>query len=172
MSSPIRQKGGFTLVEVLTYGAGLLIILAGLITFLIYLYDWYRSVTIPVRADQAGVSLMHMVMKDIRGATTIDDSASVFNSDSGKLSVTATIGSNSTTTIYVIENGRLKKRVGASATTTVSSSDAYLSAFNIKKLATPKSSAVRVVIGVDYHLRTGTTTNVYDGLAVLRQSYE
>ena len=41
------KKSGFTLVETLTYGAGLVIILGGMVIFMVYLYDWYRTTTVP-----------------------------------------------------------------------------------------------------------------------------
>lgn len=166
------KKGGFTLVETLTYGAGLLIILVGVMIFTAYLFDWYRSATIPTRADQMAIALMNRVSNDIRGANSLNDPSSIYNSLSGAISMTTTSGETSTTTAYALQGGVLKYKINANATTTISSDDVWVSGFYVKKLATPVSTAVHIELSVDYAAKTGTTTSIYSGLAVLRQSYQ
>ncbi|HEX7724806.1 MAG TPA: hypothetical protein VF438_03680 [Candidatus Paceibacterota bacterium] len=172
MHLPLSSQRGFTLVETLTYGAGLVIILGGLSIFLFYLYSWYRTATIPTRADAAGLTLMSQITNDIRVANTINSIASSFNVANGVISMTTSSGSNSTTTVYSLENGHIVSKVGTAATSTVSAADSYISGFYIQQLTTPNSIAVRVEIDIDYSIKGATSTNVYSDLAILRQSYE
>ncbi len=166
------KKSGFTLVETLTYGAGLVIILGGMVIFMVYLYDWYRTTTVPTRADQVGIALVSRIVNDIRGADIVNDSGSVFNSQMGAISLTTSSGPNSTTTVYALQGGVMKYKADSAATTTVSADDILVSGFYVKKLITSVSTVVRVEVDVDYHTPAGTSTNIYNGLAVLRQSYE
>lgn len=166
------KKSGFTLVETLTYGIGLIIILGGVIIFISYLFDWYRSATVPTRADQAGIALVNRISNDIRGANMVNDPASIYNSQNGAVSLTATSGGFSTTTVYALEGGKITYKANSAATSTASPDDMLISAFYVKKLTTPISTVVRIEISIDYATKAGTTTNMYTGLAVLRQSYQ
>ena len=111
-------------------------------------------------------------MNDIRGADIVNDSGSVFNSQMGAISLTTSSGPNSTTTVYALQGGVMKYKADSAATTTVSADDILVSGFYVKKLITSVSTVVRVEVDVDYHTPAGTSTNIYNGLAVLRQSYE
>jgi Tfp pilus assembly protein FimT len=166
-----KKTQGFTLVETLTYGVGLIIILGGMTTFIFYLYDWYRSATIPTRADQIGIDLIGRISNDIRAANSVNDSGTVLNVQGGAISVTTSGGAISTTTVYTLQNGVMKYKVNSNATTSVSGTDVWVSGFYVKKLTTTNSDIVRIEIDIDYRTKTGTTTNVYNGVAVLRQSY-
>ncbi|MCX6715743.1 MAG: hypothetical protein NT077_01845 [Candidatus Taylorbacteria bacterium] len=166
------KKSGFTLVETLTYGVGLVIVLGGIVTFTVYLYDWYRTSTIPTRVDQVGIALINRVSNDIRGANSVNDSSSIFNNQNGVLSLTTTSGTISTTTVYALQNGVMQYKLNSTATSSISSDDISISGFYVKKLTTPVSTVVRVEIDIDYVTKAGTNTSIYNGLAVLRQSYQ
>ena len=171
MYSITRTNRGFTFVETLTYGAGMIIILGGIVAFLFYLYAWYRSATIPTRVDAAALTLMNQIATDVRVGNTLNDSGSIYNSSNGQISVTTSSGTNSTTTIYYLENGKIKSKIGSSATTTVSAGDIWVSGFYVKRLATTNSVAAKLELDIDYFLNKATTTNTYSDLAILRQSY-
>ena len=171
MYSTTKTTRGFTFVETLTYGTGIIIILGGIVAFLFYLYTWYRSATIPTRVDAAALTLMNQIATDIRVGNTLNDSGSIYNSANGQVSVTTSSGANSTTTIYYLENGKIRSKIGSNATTTVSAGDIWISGFYVKKLSTPNSMAVRLELNLDYFLNKATTTNTYTDLAILRQSY-
>lgn len=166
-----RLRGGFTLIETLIYGAGLVIVLGGMAAFLFYLYAWYRSATVPARADAAGLALASQIAADIRAANTVNALSSAFNTKNGVVSVTSSSGANSTTTVYSLQNGAILEKVGTAATTTVSASDIWVSGFYATLLSNSNSSAVRFELDVDYHLSSGTTTMKYADMAILRQSY-
>jgi hypothetical protein len=178
MRSPSSQRKssssqrGFTFVETLTYGVGLVIILGGLSVFLFYLYTWYSTATIPTRTDAEGLSLMNQVATDLRASNSLNESASSFNVANGYVSMVASSGSNSTTTIYYLENGHLKSKIGTAATSTLSAADSYVSGFYLKELSTSNSVVVRVELDLDYAIKGVTTTKTYSDLAILRQSYE
>lgn len=166
-----RRDRGFTLIETLTYGVGLIIILAGIVSFLFFLYGWYRTATIPARGDAAGLALMNQIVMDVRAANTLNDLNSNYDTQNGQISMTTSSGANATTTVYSLQNGQMQSKVGSAATTTISAGDMRVSGFYIKKLPTPNSMAARIEIDVDYFINGATSTNVYTDLAILRQSY-
>lgn len=159
------------MIETLTYCVGLIIVLGGIMTFIFYLYDWYRNATIPARVDQIGIDLMNRMSNDIRGANSVNDSGTILNSQNGAISLLTLDGTISTTTIYALQGGIMKYKINSTATTTMSSGDVWISGFFVKKLSTAVSNIVRIEIDIDYKTRTGTSTNVYSELVVLRQSY-
>jgi hypothetical protein len=172
MRSHLSTQRGFTLVETLTYGVGLVIILGGLSVFLFYLYNWYRIATVPTRVDAAGLSLMNQVMTDLRVANTVNDTDSMYSTANGSISMTTSSGSSATTTVYSLENGHLKSKIGTAATSTTSADDIYISGFYVKKLTTSNSTAIRVELDIDYSIKGATSTKIYSDLAILRQSYD
>lgn len=167
-----RRNKGFTLIETLTYAAGLIVILAGMVAFIYSMYNWYRSATIPARADQIALEIMSRVMADVRAADTINDGASLFGVAGGMLSITSSMGASATTTVYSLNDGAIVARVNSAATSTYSSADATITSFLVRKLSTPISQAVRVELGIEYADKAGTTTRTYSDMAILRQSYE
>jgi hypothetical protein len=165
------RNGGFTLVETLTYSFGMLVILGGIVAFIFYLYQWYRSATIPTRTDAAALALMSQIATDLRAANALNDGASAYGTANGRISMTSTVSPNSTTTVYALESGRMKEQVNSAATSTISAGDIWISSFRLTKLATSNATAVRIELGIDYFLKGATSTNTYSDLAVLRQSY-
>jgi hypothetical protein len=159
---------GFTLIETLTYGAGLVVILGGIVAFIVALYGWYRDATVPARVDQAGIDLVNRITNDIRISETVNAAGTVQNAQLGSISLNQV----ATTTKYTLENGVMKYKLNSTATTTASPTDLYVSGFYVRELPTGISTAVRIEVNIDYWSDAGTTTAIFNGLAVLRQSYE
>lgn len=167
----MRTNRGFTLIETITYGAGLIIILGGVAAFVVAMYGWYREAILPARVDQAGIDMVNRLSNDIRAADSIDAAHTIQSSQIGALALIQ----GATTTRYALDNGVLRYKLNNNATTTASPSDMYVSAFYVQELPTTVSGAVRVEVSIDYYKNgadAGTTTATYSGLAVLRQSYE
>jgi hypothetical protein len=166
------RNRGFTLAEVLVYAGGLIVVLAAMVSFLYYMYNWYQTATVGPRADQAGIYLVSKIEEDIRGADSVNTGSSVFGVAAGAISVTATNGSNSTTTLYYLSGSRIASQVNSGGVLYVSPSDMTVTAFYVNQATTTESSAVRFEIDIAYHTRQGTTTGMYPGLAILRGSYQ
>lgn len=173
ISSP-RNNRGFTLVEALVYGVGLVIILGGIVTFIFYLYGWYTKATLPIRVDQAGIALVSRITNDIRGANSTNDGSSTYGTQNGAISVTTMLGNFSTTTRYYLSNGKIYYTINAGGSAVLlSPEDLWISRFEVNKLSNIYSTAVRIKLGIDYWTsKTGTSTNNYYNLAILRQSYD
>jgi Tfp pilus assembly protein PilW len=92
----VIKNRGFTLVETLFYIAGLILLLLVISTILLYMFNWYKKVTIEPRVDQVGTLLVDRIVRDIHTSGTINSSQSSFNTTNGSLSVTGDIDSVST----------------------------------------------------------------------------
>lgn len=166
-----NKKSGFTLLETLLYAAGLILILAGIVTFIFYMYEWYRKATVPSRVDMIGVTLLSKIGNDIRSSNVVNDADSSFSVSNGAISVTSTNNSVSTTTKYYIQSGAIKYKLNTGSADNISPNDVYVSGFSINKLTTSVSTAIRIQLNLDYATKAGTTTNTYTNLITLRQSY-
>src|SRR4051812_42663126 len=91
----LNKKRGFTLVEILVYTAGVILIVGVIGSMLFYTYQWYGTVAIPSRVDELGISLADRMANDIRAGQTINSGGNTFGALTGALSLTVF---NSTTT--------------------------------------------------------------------------
>jgi Tfp pilus assembly protein FimT len=163
---------GFTLVETLVYIAGLALLLAVLSTIFIYMYDWYRAVTIVPRVDQAGSTLVDRITRDLRTGESINLGQSALNTANGALSVTGTIDSNQVTKRFSLSNGYLSYEENGSAPSNLSPNGMTVSRLYFTNVTSPESSAVKFDIDITYNTKQGSTTKTYGGFVILRQSYE
>jgi type II secretory pathway pseudopilin PulG len=164
------KQRGFTLVETLFYLGGLVLLLSIISLTLIYTYDWHRSTTIGSKAEIVGITLVDRIVRDIRGAESVNDE-SVLLTNNGTLSITSASTTNIIKRFY-ISNDRLTYLKDSEQAIYLSPSGLTVSRFYITELTSPKSSAVKFDIDISYLTKTGTTTKTYSGFGILRQSYE
>ncbi|MBU6231311.1 MAG: hypothetical protein KGI45_00470 [Patescibacteria group bacterium] len=172
MSSIIRKpKNGFTLVEVLVYIFGLVLLVGAISGFLYYVYGWYRAVTVAPRADQVAISLITKLEYDLHSGSTISTITSA-SSAQGSTTIVSTVNSVSTTTTYALVGNRMTWQQNGGPIEYLTPSDISVTGFYLTKLTTPESTAVRFEIDLSYDSSHATTTTAYDGLAILDQSYQ
>ncbi len=167
-----NSQRGYTMVETLFYAAGMLVLLAVMTTFLYYMYDWYRNVTIEPHADRAGVQLVDKIIKDIRTGTAINSGQSAFNTTNGALSLSTLVSGAAVTKYFAVSNGRLTYQQNGGTVSYLSPTDVTISRFYITSTSTAISQGIRFDIDISYRLRTGTSTRTYSGFTLLRQSYD
>ncbi len=172
-TSYTARRRGFTLLETIFYTAGLLILLAVIITFIYFMFDWYQRVTIAPRADRIGVGLVQRITKDLRSGTHVNSAQSFFGVSNGALSFDANVNSGSVTKYFVWGANRLIYQENGGTITYISPSDINISRFLVNSTTTPQSQGIRFDIDITYTSRaTGSVTKTYSGFAILRQSYE
>lgn len=167
-----KNKKGFTLVETLFYIAGLVLLLAVITTIFLYMYDWYRAVTIPPRVDRVGSILIDKISRDIHTSELINSAQSSFNTTNGALSITGIVDSISVTKKFSLSNGYLAYQQDSGSTSYLSPNGMTVSRLYFISTSTPISSAVHFDIDIAYKTKQGTTTKTYSGFSILRQSYE
>jgi len=168
----LNLKKGFTMIELLVYCAGLILII-GSISLLIYnMYNFYRDTTISPRVDRAGIALIDRLTKDVRTGSSINLAESSLNVTTGTLTLNSKSGSTDIVKKYYLENERVLYQENGGATEYLSPSDMNISALRFIQISTPLSQAIRFEVDITYNTKDGLETRSYDGVAILRHSYE
>lgn len=163
---------GFTLIEVLLYGIGLVLILGAISSLIYYMYDWYRHATILPRVDRVGISIVDRVVRDIRTGVAIDGTQSSFGSNIGSTTIQAQVNEVDIIKAFAVDGNRVTYRENTNAPKYLSPADMNISRFRFTYISTSISDALRLDLDITYDTRDGPQTKTYTGLAILRQSYE
>jgi Tfp pilus assembly protein PilE len=175
MSSIIKKinNRGFTLVEMLVYAAGVVLILGVIISMLYFAYSWYGTIVNTSRSDQVGVTLADRLVDDIRSAQTIENAQSSFGSSNSYLTLTVLVTPSVTMTkYYALQNGRIAYKENSGTLQYLTPADITISGFTLNSLTSAVSKAVRFSFDIVYTTKTGPATTTYSGLGILRNSYD
>lgn len=167
-----RKIDGFTLVELIIYMAGLLVLGSVLIVMVIQFYSLYKEIVALPRADRTGLLLIDRITKEIRSADQIDLLGSQFNTTNGILDFDSVTNGVTTAKKFYVENGIAKYQENSDTPIKLSSKDFVVSNFNFASVNTTVSEAVRFNLELQFQTRNGTTTKSYTGFAILRESYD
>lgn len=167
-----KKEKGFTLVELLVYMSGLLILGSVLILMIVQFYGLYKEIIVVPRADRVGLILVDRITKDIRGADSIDVFESQFGTTNGVLKLTERVNESIVTKTFSVENGRVQYQEDSSSPVPLSSNDFTVSNFNFTFVQTGISQAIRFNLELQFDSAEGLDTRTYTGFAILRESYE
>ncbi|MEN9912621.1 MAG: hypothetical protein RLY66_29 [Candidatus Parcubacteria bacterium] len=168
----LNKRAGFTLVEVLVYTAGLVLLLGAMATSLVYMNNWYQRSTIGPRVDRVGSSVIDRIVRDIRSGDAINGSQSLLEVSTGALSLSYTSESGSGTTYSALQSGRVIHRIDSGSTEYLSPEDMTVSRLYFKQIITQESRAVRVEMDITFSIKDEVQTRTYSSVAILRNSYE
>lgn len=166
-----NRQTGYTLLEVLIYASGLVMLAGAISGFLFYMYGWYQSATISSRIDQVAISLATRLEGDIRSGTSIDLSGSTLDADLGTIAIESISSDSSTTTVYSLSSGRVTWSQNGGGTDYLTPADMNITRFRLTPIDTPVSSAIRFEIEALFTQNKQSVTRSYEGLAILRRSY-
>lgn len=159
------------MVETLIYVIGAVLLVGAIVTILTNMYRWYDRVTLIPRVDQAGVTLIDRMIREIRTGSIINDGLSSFDSEIGSISMESKVDGATKTKYLGVQSGRLFYQENNGTPVYISSPELSVTKFILKKIDTPISSAVRIEIELTYLLRGVGATRVYSGLAITKNSY-
>ncbi len=160
METKYKNKG-YTMVEMVIYIAIMSIVLLLIVNTVLSLTKSYRDLYALRIVDSTAVDSMERMTREIRGATSVDTTNSVFNTDPGVLTLVSTLGSTSTTTKFYISNGALKMDINGSYFGPLSDVDATIDSLTFAKLDSGISTAVKIDM----------TVSGRSGLAVKTKNY-
>jgi hypothetical protein len=168
-----HSKRGFTLVETLFYIAGMVALLVVIIFMLINSYDWYRTTVVYPRADQDGSLAISRIENDIKSGSSLNTAQNSFNTTSGSIGVTGLDSTGTSVTYYyALQGGRITYQKNGGATEYITPAYLTVTRLQFNQIDTPISTAIRTVIDITYSTKTGTTTNTYSSLSIMRNTYE
>lgn len=166
-----KQKG-FTLLELLLYVSGLLILGTVIIMLIVQFYSLYKEIVAAPRADRTALLIIDRITKEIRSADQINISESQFNTTSGVLDISTIENSTTTDKKFFIQNGVAFYQKNNESPEELSSDDFVVSNFNFNYVQTSVSEAIKFNLELQYQAQNATRTKSYTGFAILRESYE
>jgi hypothetical protein len=173
MFTQTNTTRGYTLIEMLFYIAGAVLFLGLIVTLFFNTDTWYRAAIIYPRINQEGAAIVGRIGNDIRSGSTLNSTQNVFGVTNGAIGINALDASrNAVTYYYYLQNGRIMYRKNGGTAEYASPDNVYISKMRFDQIDTPISTAVRFVVDIDYSTKTGTTTNSYSSLSIMKNSYE
>ncbi len=172
MKINLSKQKGFTLLELLLYMSGLLVLGTVIIMLIVQFYSLYKEMVASPRADRTGLLIVDRITKEIRSADEIDMLQSEFNTTDGVLKIRTLEDETTVEKTFSIEEGVAKYQVDEEGVEDLSSDDFFVSNFNFDHIQTPVSDAVRFTMELQYQSQNATQTRSYTGFAILRESYE
>jgi Tfp pilus assembly protein PilW len=167
----IGQKG-FSLVETIVYLTIFVAITVAIINSTVVLAKSYRNVGSIRAIENSAISSMERMTREIRDATSINNSLTTYNTNPGVLALNSTndAGTVETLRFYVSGNKLLLDRNGVNIGQ-LSLSDANISSLIFRSIATSTVSGVKIEMTIDNGSTTPYITKNFYGTAILRSSY-
>jgi len=168
----IKNTKGFTLIELVIYVAGMVLLLSAVTTLIYSTFVFYKGTVIAPRVDRIGISVVDRITKDIRTGVSYNADLSQFNVPTGALSLNAQTDSTTLTKYFALVSGRLIYQEDSGAIQYLTPDDISVSNFIITPIQTPVSTAMHFQIDIGYTTNDGDKLRSYSGVAILRHSYE
>lgn len=167
-----QPKKGFTLIELVIYVAGLLILISVMILLIVQFYVLYREIIAVPRADRAGLTIVDRITKEIRAGDSIDLLNSQFNNTNGVLEFDSVESGTVISKSFYLENGKAMYSRGLESPVSLTSRDLYVSNFYFTLVPTDVSTGIKFDLEIQFLTQNGTETKAYTGFSILRESYE
>lgn len=168
----IPTNRGFTLVETLIYAIGVVLLIGVITGLMYYMYNWYQYATIASKVDQTGLVLMDRLVRDIRTGTSIDFGQSSFNSTNGSIFINSKESGVNVTKKFSLQNGRILYQENGGTAQYLTPANMTAVKLYLTSITTSLSQAVRVELQITYTTRSGLVTHDFNGLSIMRQSYD
>ncbi len=157
------QYSGYSLIEIVIYvsliGAMVVMSTAALISV-------YRTLSI-LRVEQnvltTGDTVLGVMLQDIRAASGVNLTTSIFSANPGKLQVGAIV--------YTVTNGVLNRQEGASPVSLLTASGVRISNLILYRASSTISQIISVRLTLSAGSGVSSTTKQFYGSAVLRGTY-
>jgi competence protein ComGC len=128
-----QYSKGFTLVELLIYIAGLLVLGSILSMLIVQFYSIYKEIVAIPRADRTALLIVDRITKEIRSADQIDVLESQFGVTAGVLDLDSITDSVTTEKKFYVENGVAKYQEDSDTPINLSSKDFTVSILLVYK---------------------------------------
>lgn len=167
-----NKKSGFSIMELLVYAFGAVVLLASIIYLILEMYSLYKQMTVVPRVDRTGIAIVDRIVKDIRSGDTINLSESDLSVSTGQITINSKVGTNDVIKKFAYDNGRVSYQENSGTINYLSPQDVSISKLEFIHMTTPISQSVRIDLAITYKIKDETYTKNYIGFAILRHSYE
>lgn len=163
---------GLTLVEVVVYIGGMVMIV-GAITFSITeTYRVYTLLAHETRIDRVGLTVIDALGREVRSGVSIDQNGTDFAVTEGSLTLESLMEENVVTKYIGLESGRVVYQEDGGDMVYLTPEDVVVSKLLFTEVSNSVSEGVRFEVDLTYTLKGQVQTETYSGFAILRHSYE
>ncbi|MBI4155983.1 MAG: prepilin-type N-terminal cleavage/methylation domain-containing protein [Candidatus Zambryskibacteria bacterium] len=163
-----NKNNGYTLVEMIIYAALLSVISLLAVSTIVSFSKSYRTLVVLRAVDHSAIGAMERMTRDIRGATSLDLSRSVFGAGSGVLTIVTIYNSIETTTKFYLDNGAVKIDVNGDYFGPLTLSNVSVTSLTFTKLDSGIGNAVKIDMTVSATVGTASKTKTYHSTVILR----
>ena len=79
MKKHLEQNSGYTLVEIIVYAALLVVLLGAIVNSMVLLTSSYKSIKAGRNTENAALSAMDQMTRDIRSSSSVNGASTVYN---------------------------------------------------------------------------------------------
>jgi hypothetical protein len=163
------KSGGYSLVETIFYTAILSLFFVLIVNAIISFTRPYREILALRYLEQSALDSVERMTRDIREATAVDTTYSIFGTNPGVLIFTTTSGGTSTTTRYYLDTGVLKQDINSVYFGPLSSNKTSVSNLVFRHLTNSVSSAIKIEMTLETTIGSITKSKNYYSTVVLKQ---
>lgn len=168
----IENKKGISLIETLVYVTILTLVSVLIVSALSSLGKSYRSMRQAESIERTAQIVLERVGREVRGASSIDTAASVFNNDNGSLTINTEDDDGSPTTIrFYLSDDSVWIEEGGIEEGPLSPSDVTITSLIFYRISTAESEAVKVEMEVSSGEGAGVRVKKFYSTITLRGSY-
>lgn len=167
------QSGGYSLLEVLVYVGLISTVLLLTLATLFEMTHAYARAHSELDALSAGNEALERMVREARGAVSIDQTNSVFGTSTGVLTLnTATASGTVSTVKFYVSSGSVFVDEGGSTRGSLTKPSIYVSSLIFRRFATTTSEGVKIELSIQNTQATAQVTENFYSSAVLRGSYQ
>lgn len=164
-SSKRELVWGFSLIEMIVYTAILGFVMVFVVFSSVYVGRSYKLLKSERAFAVSGSAAVDRLIREARGADTVDDSGSVYGTHPGEITL------QPGNVRFFIEDGALKLQEGVEVIGALTTPDVTVTDFLAYKVITPHSEALRIELELESRVGDTVRNKRFFGGAVLKGSY-
>jgi type II secretory pathway pseudopilin PulG len=170
--SNLKQEKGFTLVELLLYISGMIMILGLIIFFIIQTYNIYQDLVSEQRIDRVGSQIVDTITREIRTGESLVLGESILGVANGQLTFNAIESGSTIEKVFSIVDGRIAYRENSGELEYITPDDVTVTGLYFTMLNSSVSTAIQYSVDIEITRDDMTETKFFSSLSILRYSYE
>lgn len=169
MRKQLQQQAGFTLVEVLTYIAILLVVTAGSLSVLFDLDEFIFQLRVQDELFTSGTATMERILTELRQAEAVVLAESEFaSSTAGALG----LDNGATITVFSLASSSILVEVDGEEQGAITGSNVTVEGFTVYRYTLTKGELVRVKLKLSSSIDDFEETLTLYGAATIRGAYD
>lgn len=163
---------GASIIEILIYTAILVLLMSVVVSTLLAISRSYRTLSAAQQVESAAESSLDRMLREVRGARSIDVSQSTFGASPGQLMLNKTNTDGSTTTVqFFLSSQSLHIKKAGVDMGPLNATSSKIANLIFRQITTTHSQAVKIELTIESGQGPSYRSKLFYGTAVLRGSY-